>query len=326
MKTKLFLKRQQLWGFIFIAPWLIGFLVFYAGPMVVSLIYSFLDYNLIQPELTKFVGIGNWRRAILEDKQILMSIYRILEYTIISLPLSLVFSLFAAVLLNNKYLLGKKLFRALYYIPTMVPLVATVIIWKGILNEQTGWVNLMIKETVGGEGLRWLASTKLVYISYAFIGLWGVGNTIVILLAGLQGIPQSLYEASYIDGANGWQRMTCITIPMITPILFYNIITGVVGMMQYFLVPMRKKDHALTLCVVGMMQYFLVPMVINQGSGYPEGMTNFPMVLFYRHAFSYFNMGYAAVIAWFIFVLGLIFTLILFGTSKGWVFYADNKN
>lgn len=304
MKTKLFLKRQQLWGFIFIAPWLIGFLVFYAGPMVVSLIYSFLDYNLIQPELTKFVGIGNYRRAILEDKQILMSIYRILEYTIISLPLSLVFSLFAAVLLNNKYLLGKKLFRALYYIPTMVPLVATVIIWKGILNEQTGWVNLMIKETVGGEGLRWLASTKLVYISYAFIGLWGVGNTIVILLAGLQGIPQSLYEASYIDGANGWQRMTCITIPMITPILFYNIITGVVGMMQYF----------------------LVPMVINQGSGYPEGMTNFPMVLFYRHAFSYFNMGYAAVIAWFIFVLGLIFTLILFGTSKGWVFYADNKN
>ena len=304
MKTKLFLKRQQLWGFIFIAPWLIGFLVFYAGPMVVSLIYSFLDYNLIQPELTKFVGIGNWRRAILEDKQILMSIYRILEYTIISLPLSLVFSLFAAVLLNNKYLLGKKLFRALYYIPTMVPLVATVIIWKGILNEQTGWVNLMIKETVGGEGLRWLASTKLVYISYAFIGRWGVGNTIVILLAGLQGIPQSLYEASYIDGANGWQRMTCITIPMITPILFYNIITGVVGMMQYF----------------------LVPMVINQGSGYPEGMTNFPMVLFYRHAFSYFNMGYAAVIAWFIFVLGLIFTLILFGTSKGWVFYADNKN
>ncbi|WP_296030149.1 sugar ABC transporter permease [uncultured Treponema sp.] len=304
MKTKFFLKRQQLWGFIFIAPWLIGFLVFYAGPMVVSLIYSFLDYNLIQPELTKFVGIGNWRRAILEDKQILMSIYRILEYTIISLPLSLVFSLFAAVLLNNKYLLGKKLFRALYYIPTMVPLVATVIIWKGILNEQTGWVNLMIKGTVGGEGLRWLASTKLVYISYAFIGLWGVGNTIVILLAGLQGIPQSLYEASYIDGANGWQRMTRITIPMITPILFYNIITGVVGMMQYF----------------------LVPMVINQGSGYPEGMTNFPMVLFYRHAFSYFNMGYAAVIAWFIFVLGLIFTLILFGTSKGWVFYADSKN
>ena len=142
------------------------------------------------------------------------------------------------------------------------------------------------------------------YISYAFIGLWGVGNTIVILLAGLQGIPQSLYEASYIDGANGWQRMTRITIPMITPILFYNIITGVVGMMQYF----------------------LVPMVINQGSGYPEGMTNFPMVLFYRHAFSYFNMGYAAVIAWFIFVLGLIFTLILFGTSKGWVFYADSKN
>lgn len=297
-------SREQRWGLIFIAPWLLGFLIFYAVPVVASFFFSFMDYNLIQPEKTHFIGLDNWRRALLEDPQILTSIGRILQFTVISLPLSFGFSLMVAILLNNKQLLGQKLFRALYYIPTMVPLVATVLIWRGILNEQTGWINLMITDVTGSKGLQWLGSTKLIYISYSFIGLWGVGNTIVIFLAGLQGVPQSLYEAALIDGANSWQRMTRITIPMLSPVLFYNLLTGIIGLMQYF----------------------LVPMVINQGSGYPAGMTNFPMVLFYRQAFSYFNMGYAAVIAWLIFALGLFFTVVLFGTSNRWVFYAGGKD
>lgn len=298
------LTREQKWGLIFISPWLLGFLIFYAGPMLASGLFSFLDYNLIEPDKTAFVGLDNWRRAILSDPQIMASIGRILMYTVISLPLSFGFSLIVAVLLNNQQLLGRKLFRALYYIPTMVPLVATVLIWKGMLNEQTGWINLMINATTGHEGLQWLGSTKLIYISYAFIGLLGVGNTIIIFLAGMQGVPDSLYEASYIDGANSWQRLTRITLPMMTPVIFYNLLTGLIGLMQFF----------------------LVPMVINQGSGYPDGMTNFPMVLFYRQAFSYFNMGYASVIAWLIFLLGLIFTIVLFGTSNRWVFYAGNKD
>ena len=170
------------------------------------------------------------------------------------------------------------------------------------MNEQTGWFNLILNN-VGSQGIRWLSSTKWIYISYTLIGLWGCGNTILILLAGLQGVPKELYEAATIDGANSWQRMKAVTIPMITPVIFYNILISVIGLMQFF----------------------LVPMVINNGSGFPNGMTNFPMVYFYRQAFSYFNMGYGAVIAWAIFFIGMIFTLLLFGTSNRWVFYAGEK-
>lgn len=296
------------WGFLFIAPWLTGFLVFYLLPMMASFVFSFMDFNLIKPEEIRFIGLRNWSRAFVEDPQVLASIGRILQFTIISLPISFGFSLIVAILLNNRLLLGKRLFRVLFYLPTMVPLVSTVLIWNGVLNEHVGWINLSIKgitglNVTGVEGIRWLANTRLIYFSYALIGLWGCGNTMLIFLAGLQGIPTELYEAALIDGANSPQRLVTITIPMMTPVLFYNLITGIVGLMQYF----------------------LIPFVINQGSGFPNGMTNFPMIYFYRQSFSYFNMGYGAVIAWLIFALGLFFTLILFGSSNRWVFYAGGK-
>ena len=295
-------RWEKKWGLIFIAPWLIGFTLFYLGPMIVSFIFSFLDYNLIQPDATRFVMADNWKRAFVDDPIVLKSIAHILEYTLISLPISFCFSLFIAVLLNNQYIIGKKLFRALFYLPSMVPFVATVLIWQGIMNEQTGWLNLILGQ-MGIKGIRWLASTKWIYISYTLIGLWGCGNTILIFLAGLQGVPQELYEAAMIDGANSWQRLKAVTIPMMTPVIFYNILISVIGLMQFF----------------------LTPMVLNNGSGFPNGMTNFPMVYFYRQAFSYFNMGYGAVIAWVIFFIGMLFTVVLFGTSNRWVFYAGEK-
>lgn len=293
---------EKKWGFIFIAPWILGFLMFYIGPMIASFIFSFMDYNLANPDKTGFVGGENWHRAIVEDPVVMKSIANILQYTLISLPLSFGFSLVIAFLLNSRYVLGTKLFRALYYIPCMVPLVATVLVWQGIMNEQTGWYNLILNG-MGFRSVRWLADAKVIYISYALIGLWGCGNTILLILAGMQGVPQSLYEAALIDGASGAQRMIHITIPMITPVLFYNILTGVIGLMQFF----------------------LTPMVMNNGSGFPNGKTNFPMVYFYRQAFSYLNMGYGAVIAWVIFFIGMLFTVILFGTQNRWVFYAGEK-
>lgn len=302
-------SRKSHWGLFFIAPWLIGFFLFYLLPMVASFIFSFMDFNLIQPDEMHFVGLKNWSRALIEDPEVLASIGRILKFTLISLPISFTLSLVVAILLNNRLLLGKRLFTVLFYLPTMIPLVSTVLIWNGVLNENVGWINLSIQgltglNATGVDGIRWLADTRLIYISYTMIGLWGCGNTMLIFLAGLQGIPTELYEAALIDGANSWQRLFAVTIPMMTAVIFYNLITGVVGLMQYF----------------------LVPFVINQGSGFPKGMTNFPMVYFYRQSFSYFNMGYGAVIAWLIFALGLFFTLILFGTSKRWVYYAGGKN
>lgn len=299
---------ERKWGLLFIAPWLIGFLVFYLVPMLASFVFSFFNFNLIKPEETFFVGLNNWSRALTKDPQVLASIGRILQFTLISLPISFGFSLVVAILLNNRLLLGKRLFRVLFYLPTMVPLVATALIWNGVLNEHVGWINLSIKAitglpVTGVDGIRWLANTRLIYFSYTFIGLWGLGNTILIFLAGFQGIPTELYEAAVIDGAGSVRQLVYITIPMMTPVIFYNLITGIISLMQYF----------------------LIPFVINQGSGFPNGMTNFPMVYFYRQSFAYFNMGYGAVIAWLIFAIGLFFTVLLFGSSNRWVFYAGGK-
>lgn len=301
-KTAGLQRWEKKWGLIFIAPWLIGFSIFYLGPMIASFIFSFFDYNLIQPDSSAFVGVNNWKRALVDDPIVMKSIAHILEYSLISLPISFIFSFLIALLLNNQHLLGKSLFRALFYLPSMVPFVATVLIWKGIMNEQTGWYNLILGHA-GLPGIKWLTSSRWVYISYALIGLWGCGNTVLILLAGLQGVPKELYEAATIDGANSWQRMKALTIPIITPVIFYNLL----------------------IAVINLMQFFLIPMVLNNGSGFPNGTTNFPMVYFYRQAFSYFSMGYGAVIAWVIFFIGMIFTLVLFGTSNKWVFYAGEK-
>ncbi|ADN02332.1 transporter [Spirochaeta thermophila DSM 6192] len=293
------------WGLAFIAPWLLGFLIFYLFPMVASFVFSLLDFSLADPGATTFVGFVNWRRAFVEDPEVLASVGRILLFALISLPIGMLFALAVALLLHSRYLLGTRAFRTLFYLPSIVPFVAAVIIWQGVLNEHTGWINLAIEgitglDVTGTDGIRWLADPRLIYFTYTLIGLWGLGNTIIIFLAGLQGIPIELYEAAQIDGAGPAQRFFSVTLPLITPVVFYNVVIGVIGLMQYF----------------------LPPYVINMGSGFPNGMTNFPMIYFYRQAFTYLNMGYGAVIAWIIFFLGLFFTLILFRTSRYWVFYA----
>lgn len=295
-------------GWLFIAPWVIGFLVFYLTPMLVSFWFTTTDYNPANPDKVHSVGLENWTRALTGDVEVWDGVGRIFSFTAIALPLSLLFSLMMALILNNRLLFGQRGFRTLFFLPTMLPLVATVIIWNGFLNEQTGWLNVSIESVTGlpvtgAEGLRWLASTSLIYWSYAFIGLWGVGNTILIFLAGLQAIPTELYEAAEVDGAGSGTRLFRITLPMLTPVIFYNLVIGVIGSMQYF----------------------LVPWVLNQGSGFPDGMSNFIMVYFFRQSFNYFNMGYGAVLAWIIFLIALLFTILLFGTSRRWVYYAADK-
>jgi multiple sugar transport system permease protein len=233
---------------------------------------------------------------------------RTLVFAAISLPIGLGFSFFLAILLNSRNVLGKNLFRTLFYMPTMIPLVAVVLIWAGVLNEQTGWINILIERVtgitaVGPQGLRWLADPKLVYFAYAMFGLWGVGNAMIIFLAGLQGVPTELYEAAEIDGANWLQRLWKITIPLITPVIFYQLVLGVIFSLQYF----------------------LAPFVLNQGTGFPEGMTRFYMIYFYKQSFTFFNMGYGATLAWIMFIVSLILTIALFGTAKYWVYYAAEE-
>ena len=299
---------ERRWGFVFIAPWLFGFIVLYLAPMLASLVFSFSDFNPATPEKAAFVGLANWARAFSQDKEALASVLKILSFIPICLAATFVFAFALAVVLNSKYLLGKSLFRTLFYLPTMIPLVASAIMWIGALNAQTGWVDQILAAITGlpltgQSGIRWVDSPGLIYFTYSFISLWGVGNTFIIFLAGLQGVPTELYEAAEVDGAGWWRQMFRITLPMLTPVIFFNLIVGLIGLLQYF----------------------TVPFVINNGTGYPGDRTNFIMVYFYRQSFAYFNMGYGAVLAWMIFLIGILFTAILFATQRRWVYYAGEK-
>lgn len=301
-------RYRQRWGLIFISPWIVGFLLFYFLPMVASFVFSLLNFNLANPDQIRFVGGANWQRAMVQDPEVLASFGKTFTFAAISLPAGMIFSIFLALLLNTKQVQGKALMRTMFYAPMMVPGVAATLIWSGVLNEQTGWVNMLLQgifgiQAVGTEGIRWLQNPNLIYYTYTLMGFWGVGNAMIIMLAGLQNVPTEIYEAAEIDGAGYFQRLFRITLPMITPVIFYNLIVGVIGVMQYF----------------------LVPFVLNNGDGSPQGATRFIAVWFYKQSFSFFNMGYGATIAWLIFLVGIILAVVLFGSARYWVYYAGGE-
>ena len=297
-------RIEARWGYAFIGLWLVGFLVFYLTPMVASFIFSLYDFQLANPDQASFIGLENWRRLLFDDPLVWRSLQVTFTFALISLPIGMLSAFFLAVLLNSKHLAAAPLFRTLFYAPAMVPAVATVLIWSGVLNPTTGWLNRFIELTgvqaSGPNGIRWLDDPALVYIAYTMIGLWGIGNAILYNLASLQGVPTELYEASRIDGASWWRQLWSITFPMITPVIFYNLV----------------------LSVIALLQYFNTPYVLNGGSGFPDGSTYFYMIHFFKQSFGFLNMGYGATIAWFMFVIALLITLLLFGTARRWVYYA----
>lgn len=301
-------KREARWGLLFISPWMIGFLAFYFLPMIASFVFSLYRFNPAVPDEATFIGFENWRRALFVDKEVYKSFIRTIHFSAISLPINLGFALFVALLMNSKRVIGKNIYRTLFYMPVMIPVVAVVLIWNGVLNEQTGWINMIIEnltgiQATGTEGIRWLANPQLVYYAYTMFGLWGIGNAMIIFLAGLQGVPTELYEAAEIDGAGWFKQLTKITLPLITPVIFYQLVLGVIYSLQYF----------------------LAPFVLNSGTGFPEGKTRFYMVYFYKQSFTFFNMGYGATLAWLMYVVALILTIILFGTAKYWVHYESEN-
>jgi ABC-type sugar transport system permease subunit len=306
VKMSLLARREARWGIFFISPWLIGFFLFYLAPMIASFGFSLFDFTLSNPEATQFAGFNNWRR-MLESPETWEAMGITFRFALISLPIGMILAFSLAMLLNSKDLIGRNLFRTLFYAPTMVPFIASILIWTQMLNPNTGWINRLLQSfgitALGTNGLRWMDDPGLIYLSYTFIGIWGIGNAILIYLASMQGVPTELYEAAHIDGAGWWRRLRNITIPMVTPVIFYNLI----------------------LSLVGLLQYFIVPWVLNSGSGYPEGSSRFYMILFYKQAFTFQNMGYGASLAWLLFIVALIITLFLFGTARYWVYYAGEN-
>ena len=294
-------RREAMWGMIFLSPWIVGILLFTAIPMVASLVLSLTNYNPIHPEELRFIGLHNFTR-LLSDPGMFQAAGVTLRFTLISVPLSIIIPLGLAVLVNAKHLLGKNVFRALFYMPYMIPAVVGVMVWGGILNSDSGWLNRFLG-MVGLEGPRWLQDESWVVPAIVIMGFWGVGNAMLIFLAGLQNVPTELYEAAKVDGAGPVYTFFKITVPMISPVIFYN----------------------LTLALIGSFQVFVPGYIIGNGRGDPNGATMFYNIYLYKTAFDFQDMGYGTTLAWAMFVVVLILTVIMFRTQSRWVYYAGGE-
>ncbi len=295
-------RREALTGLLFLSPWIVGFLVFTLIPLVASLGFSFANLTLTQEEPLKFT-LENYQ-TLAQDSQVWSSLLVTVKYALLALPIGLIVPIGLALLINSKYLRGRAIFRSLFYAPAIVPFVAAIYAWNGMLNPETGWVNQILKAIGVQDPPTWVNDPNWVYPALVIIGLWGVGNSLVLYLAGLQGVPSELYDAAQVDGAGWWASLRNVTLPMISPVIMYD----------------------LTLATIGLFQYFLVPLVLNSGTGAPGNATMFFNLNLYKTFFAYGNMGYGAAMAWLLFVVILLATVALFKSQKYWVYYAgDNR-
>lgn len=310
------LRREALEGYFFAAPWFLGMAVFTAVPVLLSIVYSFSRYEVLTP--AQWVGLSNYKHLIIEDPLFRICLANTLFYTALSVPLLMAGSLGVALLLNAK-VRGQSVFRTIYYLPAVVSGVAVCVLWLWIFNPDSGLLNTLLARSgypwdwlqsavdrvwglLGKEPPRlgmplWLASKRLAKPSLILMAMWGVGGGMVLYLAGLQSVPEYLYEAARIDGANALGQFRHVTLPLLTPTIFFNLIMGVIGSFQVF-----NQSYIMT-------------------GGGPDNATLFYVLYLFRHAFQYFHMGYASAMAWILFVVVLAFTLAQFALARRWVHY-----
>lgn len=286
-------RRNYLAGYLFISPWLFGFLIFTLGPFVASLYLSFSRYTLVtSPE---WVGISNYTRLFYEDRYFTKTLFNTLYYVIFRIPGVQLISLSLALILAQE-LRGIAIYRTLFYLPTVTSGVATAILWQWVFNTRFGIVNIALS-WIGIEGPGWLTTTTWAMPALIIMSFWGVGGPMIIYLAALKNVPAQLYEAAQIDGANSIQRFLNVTLPLITSSIFFNVIMGIIGSFQVF----------------------TQAYVITQGG--PADATLFYVLYLYRVAFENLRMGYASALAWVLFLIILAFTLVQVVFSKRWVYY-----
>lgn len=286
-------RKEAALGYLFIAPWIIGFLLFTLVPILSSLYYSFTRYSVLRDPV--WIGLDNYIELFTDDRLFPVILINTLIYVIFSVPLRLVVALLLALLLNTK-IRGTTLFRTIYYIPTVVPLVASAILWLWIFNPRVGLANAALA-LVGLPPAPWLTDVAWSKPTVILVSAWTVGQTMVIMLAGLQDVPHDLHEAAMIDGAGLWARFWSVTLPMMTPVIFFNLVMGL---------------------IVGF-QVFALPFILTGGG--PINSTLFYNLYVYDNAFKYLKMGYASALVWILFILVVGMTALIFGTARRWVHY-----
>lgn len=291
MKGQSAVYRRRAWeGRLFALPFVLGFLAFWLYPLAYSVYLAFQEWDLLSPP--EFVGGENFAQ-LLTDESIRLSIYNTSYYTFIGVPLQLALALALALLLNVK-IRGQAIYRLLFYLPAMTPIVASAVVWMQILHPEFGILNSFLSG-LGLEPVNWLFEPRAAKPAFILMTLWAVGPQMVIFLAGLQGVPESLYEAASIDGANRWQRFARITLPMISSITFFNLVVGIIASFQVF-----TTSFIMT-------------------NGGPQNATLFLVLYLYRNGFQYFKMGYASAIAWMLFAMIAAFTVLQFRLARRWV-------
>ncbi|HRU39263.1 MAG TPA: sugar ABC transporter permease [Candidatus Goldiibacteriota bacterium] len=287
--------QEAIWGYVFLLPWILGMILFVGGPIIASLILAFCDWDLIQAP--KFVGLDNFVKMFTTDKRFWTSLGNTFYYTVFAVPLGIIGSVIVALLMNQKWK-TVRLLRTIYYLPSVTAGVASSIIWMWLLNPDFGLINYALG-MIGIKGPQWMADTAWSKPALIIMSLWGVGGNMIIYLAGLQGIPRQLYEAAEIDGAGMFHKLRYVTLPMLTPVIFFNLIMSIVWSFQVFT------------------QVY----VMTGGQGGPADSTLVLVLYIYQHAFKFHNMGYASALAWVLFVIIMIFTLLQFKFAGGWVHY-----
>ena len=292
-------RREALEGILYTSPWIVGFIVFIAGPLFASLYLSFTKYNVLRP--AKFIGLENYIVALTKDPLFLPSIGRTFYYAALLVPLSMIGSLVVAILLNQK-LVATTAWRTMFFLPTVTPLIAAALLWRWMLNPDVGLVNYLLGQ-VGIKGPGWLSSIEWAIPALVIMGLWASvgGSRMIIFLAGLQDVPKELLESAEIDGAGTWAKFWNVTLPLITPTIFFNLILGIIFALRTFEAAFITTN------------------------GGPAYATWFISLHIYQNAFVSFDMGYASALSWLLFIILTVFTYLQFRLSGSWVFYAGER-
>jgi multiple sugar transport system permease protein len=294
-------KREMLWGYFFIGPIVIGLLIFTILPIIASLVLSFSDWD--GSSQLHFIGLDNFVRMF-SDHIYLKALKITSFYTVVTVPSTIIFSVLIAVLLNRK-MRGRDVYRLIFFLPSVTMPVAIAVVWKWMYNGSNGLINFLLSR-VGIDGPNWITDERYILMSVMIIAVWaGIGYNMIILLSGLQGIPDSFYEAASIDGATAWHRFVHITVPLLTPAIFFVMVTSLIGAFQVF-------D----------LVFMLTPQATGGGAGgVLQDATRTAVYSIYQNGFTWFKIGYASAQAWVLFVIIFLITMAQMYLQKRWVHY-----